>query len=373
MAPTYGAAKRISWNYVKEFTNMIPGIQYHEGELRVTIKRADRGDEVRIFLLGAENPNSLRGMYLDFAVIDEYSECDPTVWTQVLRPALADRNGGAIFIYTPKGAGHGQKLYLAAGKDTTGEWFTCMLKASETGILPLKELEAAKAVMSPEEYEQEFECSFSAALVGAYYKNEMRDAHERITHVPYDNHTFVYTGWDLGIHDSTAIWFIQETGRELHAIDHYEVSGKGLADIVRALNEKPYAYAGHVFPHDVAVRELGTGKSRLEILRDKFKLKNIIVAPKLRLEDGIAATRSILPRMWFDQDKCSYGIECLKAYERKFDPKENVFKSTPRHNWASHSADALRTFATGFRLAEDRVDNRDLERQAETDYDILGW
>ena len=375
IAPTFGAAKRIAWNYLKEYLCNIPGVEFHEGELRATIPRPDKGDQLRIFLLGSENPAALRGMYLDWAIIDEFSESDPAVWTQVIRPALADRMGGAIFIFTPKGANHSQALYQYALKDTSGEWFACIYKASETGIIPQAELDSAKGSMTPEEYEQEFECSFSAALLGAYYKEEMSAAQKsgRIIRVPYDNHTFVTTGWDLGIDDSTAIWFMQECGRELHAIDYLEITGKGFPEITKLLHEKPYQYAKHILPHDVAVRELGTGKSRLEILQNKFKLKNIVVAPKLKIEDGIAAARSIMSKTWWDSELCSYGIECLKSYERKYDSKEGVFKSIPRHNWASHGADAWRTFATGYRLQEDKVNSHELETHSNIDYDVLGF
>jgi hypothetical protein len=375
IAPTYGAAKRIAWTYFKEFTGDIPGIQYHEGELKVTIQRPGSKDFATIYLLGAENPAALKGIYLDFAIIDEYAECDPMIWTQIIRPALSDRNGGAIFIFTPKGANHAYEIFKAAQRDTSGEWFACMLRASDTNIIPLKELEAAKATMGEAEYLQEFECDFTSALVGAYYKHEMSQMHKekRVTRVPYDTHTFVTTAWDLGVDDSTAIWFIQECGRELHVIDYWEGHGLGFPDIVKMLLEKPYSYGAHILPFDVQVKELGTGKTRLEILKEKFKLKNIIVAPKLRIEDGIAAVRSILPRMWMDVDGCAQGIEGLKAYERQYNAKDNVFKATPKHNFASHPADAMRVFATGFRLAEDRIDDSNLERQANVDYDVLGW
>lgn len=377
VAPTFGAAKRIAWNYLKEFIGHLPGVKFHEGELRAVVPRVrpdGSQDELRIFLLGSENPGALRGLYLDFAVVDEYSESDPTVWTQVIRPALSDRRGGAIFIFTPKGSNHAHKIYMEATKDESGNWYACMFKASETGILPEEELSDARKAMSPEEYDQEFECSFSAALVGAYYKDEMRAAQKRTVHVPYDTHTFVHTGWDLGIDDSTAIWFIQEAGKELHVIDYLEASGKGLPEIFKLLRSKPYSYGRFIFPHDIAVRELGTGKSRLEIIRDKFGIRDVTVAPKLKVEDGIAAVRSIFHRLWFDTENTAYGRECLKAYERVFDAKEGVYRSKPRHNWASHGADALRTFATGYRLSEDRNDgDSGLDHTSQSDYDIMDW
>jgi hypothetical protein len=379
IAPTYGAAKRIAWNYLKEYTAMIPGIKVHEGELRMTIPRADRQDEVRIYLLGAENPNALRGLYLDFVVIDEYSEMQPEIWSQVVRPALSDRMGGAIFIFTPKGSNHSYDIYRYAVKmmkEGDDEWFGALFTVEDTNLIPKRELEGARNEMSDEEFAQEFMCDFSAALVGAYYKKEMGMAQRqnRITKVPYDSHAHTYTAWDLGIDDSTAVWFIQECGRELHVIDYLEVNGKGFDQIMPLIKEKGYQISEHIMPHDIAVRELGTGKSRKEILEKKFKMRNIRVAPKLKVEDGIAAVRSIFSRLWFDEDRCYDGLEALKSYERKYDSKEGVFQSKPRHNWASHGADAMRTFATGYRLEEDRPNEYDMPTSAaDTDYDVMGY
>ena len=176
VAPTFGSAKRIAWEYLKDAVKHIPGVDIKEGELKVTIPRADRGDEIRIFLLGAENPGPLRGIYLDGVIIDEFSEIDPIVWTQIIRPALADRGGWAIFIFTPKGSNHAYELYRKAKQDQSGEWYTAMFKASETKIISEQELAGARSTMSEEEYAQEFEVSFTAAMVGAYYKKEMMQA-----------------------------------------------------------------------------------------------------------------------------------------------------------------------------------------------------
>lgn len=379
MAPTFGAAKRIAWEYVKDAVRHLPGIKIHEGELKVTIPRVEHGDEIRFYLLGAENPGALRGIYLDGIIIDEYSEIDPVVWKQVVRPALSDREGWAIFIFTPKGSNHAHELFMHACRlmrADDSEWYAVLFKASETKIIPEKELRAAREIMSPEEYEQEYECSFTAALTGAYYKREMAMAHEqgRICRVPYDPYTPVITAWDLGLDDSTAIWFLQEKPFRINAIDYFECNGKGFDFIVnQVLNQKGYGYGRHILPHDVAQREISTGKTRLSILTDKLKLKNVTVAPRLKREDGIQAVRTILPRTWFESELCGYGIEALKSYERVFDSKENVFKTVPKHNWASHGADAMRTFATGYRLEDERSDHRDLERSAESDYDVMGF
>jgi hypothetical protein len=372
IAPTYGAAKRIAWTYLKDAVKDIPGVEVNESELRIDMP--GQTGRIRVMLLGAENPGSVRGIYLDGVVIDEYAECDPRIWSEVVRPALADRLGWAIFIFTPKGSNHAHDLYMMARKDVSGEWFAGLFRASETQILPKKELESARAFMSAEEYDQEFECDFSAALVGAYYKDEMRKMEEdkRITRVPYDTHALVYTGWDLGIDDSTAIWFIQEVGRELHAVEYYEINSKGLDVIVGEVLKKPYVYGGHFFPHDAGSRELSTGKTRIETIK-KLGLKNVEIVKKLSPEDGIHAVRGILPRMWIDRENCAWGVDAIKSYERAFDHKEQTFKARPRHNWASHCADAMRTFAVGYRGDRDVNLGKDLPFKSESNYDVMGW
>lgn len=372
VGPTYGSVKRVAWEFLKDAVRAIPGTTINESELRVDIPRGQ--DRVRIMLLGGENPDSLRGLYLDGVVLDEFSEQNPEIWTAVVRPALSDRNGFAVFIFTPKGNNYAYELYRYARRDESGEWFAALFKASETKIIPQKELDAARAAMGPEMYEQEYESSFTAALVGAYYKEEMQvmQDQKRMTRVPYDKHVPVFTGWDLGMDDSSAIWFMQNVGQEIHAVDYLECVGKGLPWIVKQLLEKPYIYGGHFLPHDAAARELGTGKTRVETLHT-LGLKNVEVVKRQKVEDGIHAVRGLLPRMWIDQEKCGYGIECLKSYEREFDAKEGVFKLKPKHNWASHGADAIRTYAMGVRGGTKEYNSVDFPTHAEGDYDVLGW
>lgn len=371
IAPTYGQAKRIAWDLLKGYVKDIPGVEVNESELRVDIPRPATRDRVRIMLLGAENPQSILGMYLDGVVFDEYGDMNPIVWTQIVRPLLSDREGWALFIGTPKGQNHFFKLYEQSL--TLPGWQGFMFKASETGIIPLSELEQNRAVMSESEYEQEFECSFSAALVGAYYGKEMEwlTTNGRITGVPVDVSLGVWTAWDLGIDDTTAIWFVQQYGRELRVVDYLETSGAGLDYYVRILKEKDYNYEGHFLPHDVRVRELSDGKSRLEKLQ-KLGLKNIKVAPKLPVVDGIEAVRTLLKTCWIDVRACERGISALRNYQRKWDQKNQVFQQTPLHDWSSHGADAFRTLATGFRAdMPSDIDKRRLPRQSDSQYSVI--
>ena len=346
IAPTYGQAKRVAWDLLKDYVKHIPGVVVNESELRVDVPRPSHGDRVRFMLLGAENPGGIRGMYLDGVVFDEYAEMVPEVWVEVVRPALSDRLGWAIFIGTPKGNNHFYETYInAQGKD---DWFTAIFKASETQIIPESELAAAREIMSEEAYAQEYECSFTAALVGSYYGKEMAKAEEqgRITNVPYDPLLPVYTYWDLGVNDTTVIWFMQVLrGQEIRVIDYIEDSGVGLPDYAKRLKDLPYVYEEIMLPHDGAVKELGTGKSRQETLQNLMRGVPVRIAPRQSVADGINASRLLLAKCWFDESKCSRGIECLKHYEREWDSKNKIFRSTPKHNWASHGADAFRTAA----------------------------
>ncbi len=366
-APFYGQAKRVAWDYLKDYTKSLPGVTVNEADLRVEIPRPASNDKIRFMLLGADNPGAIRGIYLDGAILDEYAEMDPSVWGAVIRPCLSDRLGWAIFIGTPKGQNHFHDVYDKAKLNDM--WFTALYKASETGIIDPEELYAAKREMEAEEYEQEFECSFIAALVGSYYGKYMGEAEAegRICHVPYDPALLVDTYWDLGVGDTTSIWYLQQQGKNYHLIDYTEDSGKGLEFYAREIRSKPYVYGYHTLPHDAAARSMETGRTRQQTL-NKLGLKTII-QKRQSVDDGIHAARMILTRCWFDKVKCARGISALKNYERKWDPKNKIFESKPKHNWASNGSDAFRYLALGTR--EDTSSNPVLPRQAEIEYNIF--
>jgi hypothetical protein len=365
-APYYGQAKRVAWDFIKEYTKDLPEVKTNEAELRVEFSRGE--DKVRLLLLGADNPGSIRGIGLDGVILDEYSEMDPVVWSQVIRPTLSDRNGWAIFIGTPKGQNHFHDVYMKARLDP--DWFNVMYKASETGVINEKELEALKRNMDEEEYNQELECSFSSVMVGSYYGKllEEADVGGRIKDVPYDPNLTTQTYWDLGIGDSTAIWFCQQIGNEYHLIDYIEETGLALNKYVKMIKEKPYVYSTHYLPHDAAARELGTGKSRQETLR-RLGLHTIIVK-RQAVDDGIHAVRMTLPKCWFDIKKCERGLSALRNYQKKWDSRNMTFLNTPKHDWSSHGSDAFRTLALGSKI--DIIDKRDLPRTSNYEYDIFG-
>lgn len=344
IAPQLNQAKDIAWSYLLEYTDCFgPERKVNASELWVELP--NNGARIRIY--GADNPDRLRGIYLDGAVLDEFGDMDPTVWTQVIRPALSDRKGWAIFIGTPKGKNTFHTLWTLAEDDK--DWFRLSLKASETKLLDDDELADARKMMSDDEFAQEYECSFEAAVKGAYYGKEMNDAEgaepSRITAVPYDPRLPVHTAWDLGVADSTVIWFVQSHGHETRIIDVLKGEGVGLDWYAKRLQERDYLWGNHYLPHDVEVRELGTGKSRKEVL-EGFGLR-ITVCPNIPLADGIQAVRMLLPTCWFDKEKCKQGIEALRMYRREYDEKRQEFKQHPLHDWTSHFADALRYYAVG--------------------------
>ena len=341
IAPYLSQAKAVAWDYALEYTIDIPDIKINHSELRI-----DFNNGSRFRLYGADNYNAMRGLYFDAIVCDEMADFPHSAWPTVLRPSLTDRKGSCTFISTPKGKNEFWELYEHAKSDPS--WWSGMYKASQTNILDPEELEEAKITMGEDRYEQEFECSFEAAIVGAYYAMEMKTAMQdnRITTVPYDPSVGVVTAWDLGIGDSTAIWFAQYVGQEIRVIDYYENSGVGLDHYAKELSNKNYHYMDHILRHDVQVKELGTGKSRLETLHN-LGIQDVTIAPKLAIEDGIQAARSMLNRCWFDEEKCNRGIEALRQYRREFDEKNKTWRGKPLHDWTSHGADAWRYLAVG--------------------------
>jgi hypothetical protein len=344
IAPQLNQAKDIAWSYLLEYTDCFgPERKVNASELWVELP--NNGARIRIY--GADNPDRLRGIYLDGAVLDEFGDMDPTVWSQVIRPALSDRKGWAVFIGTPKGKNTFHQLWTLAAEDS--DWFTLSLKASETGLLDDAELADARRMMSEDEYAQEYECSFEAAVKGAYYGKEMNDADaaERICSVPHDPRLPVHTAWDLGVADSTVIWFLQVAGRETRLIDVLKGEGVGLDWYAKQLQSRDYLWGNHYLPHDVEVRELGTGKSRKEVLQG-LGIK-ATVCPNIPIADGIQAVRMLLPTCYFDKGRCKDGIEALRMYRREYDEKRQEFKVNPLHDWTSHYADALRYFAVGHR------------------------
>jgi phage terminase large subunit len=343
IAPLHKQAKDAAWDCLKHYGLVIPGAEARETELSLELPK---GGRVRLY--GADNPDALRGIYLDEVVLDEYAQMRDGLWSEVIRPALADRQGGATFIGTPMGRNAFAQLWERAKGDPT--WYALMLKASESGLLPEAELAAARQDMSADQYAQEFECSFDAAVMGAYYAPliQQAEADKRIGRIPWEPKLPVHTAWDLGIGDSTVIWFFQLAGLEVRLIDYHENSGVGLSHYVSELlarKGRGWAFGEHILPHDAEVRELGTGKSRVEVLQEAGIHPRVL--PAMPVEDGIQAVRALLPRCWFDGARCARGIEALRQYRCAYDDRLRAFRARPLHDWTSHAADGFRYLALG--------------------------
>jgi phage terminase large subunit len=337
---------------VKHYSSVIPGVKVWNQELKVEFPNGSR-----ISLLGADNPDSLRGIYLDYAVLDEYADMRQGLWGEILRPALTDKRGSAIFIGTPRGHNHFYQAYQDAMR--LPEWGHALYKVSDTDVLDPDELAQVRLELTDDEYRQEFECSFEAAIKGAYYGTliEKAETDGRISRVPYDPIMPVHTAWDLGISDAMTIWFFQVSpSGEIRVIDYMEDTGEGLPYYARELDKKGYKFGKHLAPHDIRVRELGSGKSRLEIAESLGI--HFDVVPNIGVMDGIDAARAVIPRCWFDEDKCRAGLESLKQYRKEYQDRlsmkgRDMFASAPLHNWASHGADAFRMLAVGLELVRD--------------------
>ena len=369
IGPTYRQAKATAWDYLRKYSDVVPHREVNATELRVDYPN---GGQVRLY--GSDNPDRLRGIYLDGVVLDEYGLHPPSVFSEVVRPALADRGGWALFLGTPNGR---NQFYQVAQQAQGGDpdWKFLEFRASQTNIISADELASARTTMTPDEFDQEWECSFTAAVRGAIYASEialLRDS-GRITNVPYDPVLPVDTDWDLGVGDSTNIWFSQSTkSGEVRLIDYYEASGEGFPHYIDLMRSKPYVYGSHWAPHDIQVRELASGRSRLETAQSlglKFK-----VCPNVGLEDGIHAARMLMPRCWFDAVKCLAGLEALAHYRRDYNSRLNEFKPTPLHDWSSHGSDAYRYLAVRQQPPKPVVAERDpFDRGADWAHSDVGW
>lgn len=356
IAPYRSQAKGIAWGYIKEFAQPIIKSS-NEQELTVTLIN---GASIRLY--GADNADAMRGLGFDGVYLDEYGDFKPSVFGNVIRPALSDKQGFCTFGGSPKGKNQFWDIYATAER-IPDEWFLLRLPATTSNLLPQGELAAAKAQLTEDQYLQEYECSFEAAILGAFYGTEMRELTEqgRITTINYDPELGVHTAWDLGYRDDTAIWFYQVVKGEVRVIDFYSVSGASIEEIAKVITAKPYRYKKHYLPHDAKAKTLAAaGKSIIEQLASYLGINNLAIVPDLSVQDGIQAVRQMLPKCWFHVEHCAEGIEALRQYQREYDEDKKSFRQTPRHDWCSHPADAARMMAIAWRneptIAQPRSD-----------------
>lgn len=346
VAPYYAQAKDVVWAYVKRYAGQIPGAQINESELRVDFPH----NGARLRLYGADNYDRLRGIYLDGVVLDEFADQPPQAWREVIRPALADRQGWALFIGTPKG----KNAFFDVYRDAVGnpDWFAMQLKASETGLVPQAELDAMRRDMSANEYDREMECNFDAAIEGAYYADGLQQAERegRISDVAADPLMAVRAYCDLGgpgaKADAFAMWIVQFVGMKVLVLNYYEAQGQPLAEHLTWMRSNGYG-PGKVdvfLPHD-GLSESGPQPGSFEsAFRDagysattlRGEGSGRVGARSVRIE----ATRRLLPKIWFNRDTTQGGRDALLAYHEKRDDKRGIGLG-PEHDWASHGADAF--------------------------------
>jgi hypothetical protein len=378
VGPTFTQAKRIAWQYLKDYAEPYFSKPPSESELKVTL----HGDRT-IYCLGSDNPDSLRGMYLDGGVGDEYALFRPSTFSTIIRPALSDRNGWWVFASTPRGRNLFYKTIKTA-QSNPDEWYHLTLQASVSGIIPPDELAALRRDMDPEEYAQEYECSFDAALKGAIYADEINqlfaEAHVRYQPDIYTESVPTNVVFDLGFTDSTVAIFWQEMREGPRVVAVKATQGKDIfhhIDQIRSFASHDKAELGQVYlPHDAKARNLQTGRSIVEQFLSNGIRPTMVPAHKVR--DRIAATRRLFPSISFDsgQTEVEDLIEALKGYRREWDENTLTFSEHPLHDWCSDYADAFGymcvvaspKYATSQRSADDDPSSPAAKRRAEATY-----
>jgi phage terminase large subunit len=347
IAPFREQAKTVAWSYLKHYAYSVvkdPEKDFRESELQVLLFN---GSTVRLF--GADNPNALRGMYLDGVVMDEYADMRPSLWGEVIRPTLSDRRGWAVFIGTPRGRNAFYDINQQSLTDS--DWFHVTLKASETGLLPDSELADARKTMTENQYEQEYECSFEAAVIGAVYAKELKICRDqgRVKRVPYDDAKLVFCSFDIGKRDATAIWFFQLISGEVRIIDFFEDHLEGPTYYAAKLKARGYKYDTLYLPHDANNEAIAADVTFAGAMqKNGFKVE---VLQKISQEDGINAARMLFSKIVFDAERCVAGLEALQNYRWDYNTRMDELKTEPVHNWASHAADSFRYLAIAVRLS----------------------
>lgn len=369
MLPQANQARKAIWDAINPRTGRRRIDDAFPAEIRETTRDQDMlirfksGSTWQV--LGSDNYNALVGSPPVGVVFSEYALADPNAWA-FLRPILAENGGWALFISTPRGRNHLYRLYEFARQDA--DWFGQLLTVEDTGAIPREIVDRERRELAAERGDdeaenvvnQEYFCNFDAAIPGSYYGKLIArlEADGYITDLPHDPRLPVVTAWDIGVGDSTAIWFIQQTRHAVHVIDYYENSGVGADHYARVVKDKGYTYDGHYLPHDADAREWGNNAtSRVAILQG-LGVKPCRILPRSSIDDRINAARILLPRCRFDARKCERGLDALRQYRKVWDEKLRTFKASPLHDWTSHGADAFGYLAQGLREPRDPAKQR---------------
>jgi hypothetical protein len=354
MLPTALQARKVVWDSIDK-----NGRRVIDQVFPPEIRKSMNNQEMKMELtngsiwqcVGSDNYDSLVGSNPVGVVFSEYSIANPAAWDYI-RPILAENGGWAIFIYTPRGRNAGYNLFKMA--EGNPNWYCQRLTIDDTDIISDKVLEEERnAGMSEAMIQQEFFTAFDVPIEGAYFGHQLNKAHKdgRVGKVPIEPHLPVFTAWDLGIGDAMAIWFVQAVGKEIRLIHYYEHTGEGLAHYINYLQsfakENNVRFGEHFAPHDIQVRELSTGKSRLDTAREMGI--RFTVVKRHAIDDGIEAVRRLFSRFWIDEIRCEKGLICLSDYTKVWDEKKMMFQDKPLHNYASHGCDAIRYLAMAWK------------------------
>jgi len=366
--PSYSQAKKVIWDSIT--SEGIPVLSYFPKELvlqtnsqEMKIRMISKGGKTSLFqLVGSDNVDSLVGTNPIGCVFSEYALQDPTAY-KYLRPILTANGGWALFASTPRGKNHLWTLYQLAKKSP--DWFSYKLTVEDTKHISMDKIEKEReeGIMSEDLIMQEYFCNFEMGIEGSYYSKyiDRLRRENRISTVPWESDFKVHTAWDIGVRDKTSIIWFQNIGKTVRLIDCYENSKEGLEHYAKVIASKPYLYGTHIAPHDIRVREWGTGITRFEKARQLGI--NFTVAPMHDISDGIEACRSLFSKLWIDEINCKVLIDSLENYRQEFDSKKKTYRMTPIHDWASHFADSFRYLATSLPKTADSLTADELELQ----------
>lgn len=333
------------WDKVEKAAASIAGAKVLKSEFRVILPNGG------VYQCGGmDKPDNWRGGYADELIEDEADDVIAAGLDMVAEPMLISYEGTRIKVGTPKGNGRLADAYTASPPEARFllPWQATKVFTPEE-VQRLRESPSNPSGLDDEEFAQEMECSFTAPNAGSYYSKYLDAAvrDDRITKVTYDPRLPVYTCWDLGMDDYTAIWWFQRSpGGEWRWLEYHEDSGPDLTDYAKLVLEKPYVYGKHFLPADIAVREMTYKLGRRHFLLG-LGVKPIFAVPACNPADRVGAVRSILHRSYFDAEKCAVGVKQLRSYRRQWNQHMSVWRSEPVHDGASHAADAIGTGVQG--------------------------
>lgn len=371
--PTYSQGRKAIWEgrgkdgiaYLDHFPQALIA-STHDGLMQIWFKNGSLFQ-----IIGVEDADSIVGTNPCGIVFSEYSLQNPKAW-DLMRPILAENGGWAIFNYTPRGKNHGFKLLEMARKNA--KWFVSILTVDDTHVLTREDIQEERdSGMTEDLIQQEFYCSFIAAIQGSIWWKEIDEAarNGQFTDVPYDPRLLVHTVWDLGKNDTNTIGFYQSNGISVRLIDYMQGSKKGLGDWIKLVNEKPYVYGKHFAPHDIEVSDytLNGEQTRREFARElNFDFE---VVPNFPVQDGIEAGRRFFKQLYIDKTKCAAFLDAVPQYSREYDEENKIFKDKPLHDWTSHYADEHRYASLVYHLFSNEYDTSQQSRIQQVRRDAL--